>query len=364
MIGLILGRIINNFPPPQDELRTLLIYLMIVAACYFAVTWGWAVCWAVIGERVSRKTRDDPTFGTIRLGQNDLKDFNIQSLRSHIALVGQTPVLFTGTILENIKYGLPRDEVLSEDEVFERCAAAASEAHCDFLDRLPDGLHTRVGSSPHSQLSGGQKQRITVARALVSNPSLLLLDEFTSALDPTAESVILENLKRSSAASGRTTIIIAHRLTTVKFADQIIVMKDGAVSGAGSHEALVRANGFYAELTRAQQFDKNQRPSATPSIRSNALSTYRENILSPEGSSSEVSLLPKKTYEKKIPELIARCLALSREEAPAIVIGLISSMFSGSLIIREVSSPLSFTSLTLKIVYLHLAIHSESLTRY
>lgn len=127
----------------------------------------------------------DPTYGSISLGNHDLKAFNIHSLRSHIALVTQNPVLFTGTILENIMYGLPQHEreQLSEEEALTRCTAAATEAYCEFLDRLPDGIYTRIGSGPHSQLSGGQKQRITLARALVGNPSLLLLDEFTSAMD-------------------------------------------------------------------------------------------------------------------------------------------------------------------------------------
>jgi ATP-binding cassette subfamily B (MDR/TAP) protein 1 len=127
----------------------------------------------------------DPTDGKITLGNDDLKALNVHSLRSHVALVTQNPVLFTGSILDNIKHGIPEKElkVLTEDEVLARCQTAATEAFCDFLDRLPDGIHTKIGSGPHSQLSGGQKQRITLARALVGNPSLLLLDEFTSAMD-------------------------------------------------------------------------------------------------------------------------------------------------------------------------------------
>jgi len=123
----------------------------------------------------------DPTYGAISLGQDPLKTFNIQSVRSHIALVTQHPVLFTGTILDNIKLGLR--EALSEDEMLARCNAAAVEAHCDFIERLPDGMNTQIVTGPQSQLSGGQKQRITLARALVGNPALLLLDEFTSAMD-------------------------------------------------------------------------------------------------------------------------------------------------------------------------------------
>jgi ATP-binding cassette subfamily B (MDR/TAP) protein 1 len=126
----------------------------------------------------------DPTYGTVSLGKDVLQSFNIHSLRSHITLVTQNPILFTGTILDNIKLGLRhKAETMSDAEVLARCTAAATEAYCDFIDRLPDGMHTKIGSGPHSQLSGGQKQRITLARALVGGPSLLLLDEFTSAMD-------------------------------------------------------------------------------------------------------------------------------------------------------------------------------------
>jgi ATP-binding cassette subfamily B (MDR/TAP) protein 1 len=179
----------------------------------------------------------DPSAGSVLLGDDDLRDLNIKSLRSQIALVTQSPTLFTGTILDNIRLGLSEDEDIPEEEVIARCQAAAEEAYCDFLEHLPDGLHTQIGSGHQSQLSGGQKQRIALARALVGNPALLLLDEYTSAMDATSEAMVLENLRRSSAASGRTTIIIAHRLATVKDADRIVVMKDGGVVEEGRHDS-------------------------------------------------------------------------------------------------------------------------------
>lgn len=180
----------------------------------------------------------DPSAGSILLGDDDLRDLNVKSLRFHIALVTQSPTLFSGTILDNIRLGLPEYENITEDEIFVRCQKAAQEAYCDFLEHLPDGLLTQIGSGHHSQLSGGQKQRIALARALVGNPALLLLDEYTSAMDATSEAMVLENLRRSSSKSGRTTVIIAHRLATVKDADRIIVMKDGAVVEEGRHDIL------------------------------------------------------------------------------------------------------------------------------
>ena len=273
------------------------------------------------------------------LGNDSLKTFNVHSLRSHIALVTQNPVLFTGSILDNIRHGIPQTELekLAEDEILDRCMSAANEAYCDFLDRLPDGIHTKIGSGPQSQLSGGQKQRVTLARALVGNPALLLLDEFTSAMDGTSEAIVLENLRRSSAASTRTTIIIAHRLATVRDADRIIVMKDGNVTEDGRHEDLLKNNGTYAELIRAQQFEKGD-PSAASSIRSTARSLHKENANVSTGSrEASLATVPSAVESRKMNavELIKRSLSLSRHEAPAIVVGLISSIFSGGVIIGE-----------------------------
>ncbi|KAF1837016.1 P-loop containing nucleoside triphosphate hydrolase protein [Decorospora gaudefroyi] len=279
----------------------------------------------------------DLTNGNITLGNDNLKSFNVHSLRSHIALVTQNPVLFTGTILDNIKHGLPDRERLTEDEILTRCKEAATEAYCDFLDRLPDGIHTKIGFGPHSQLSGGQKQRITLARALVGNPSLLLLDEFTSAMDGTSEAIVLDNLRRSSAVNARTTIIIAHRLATVRDADRIVVMREGSVEEDGRHDELLKRNGTYAELIRAQQFEKGQ-PSAASSIRSPVHSLRKENG-NDQNEAEEVSAKDTSSSseprEMRAAELIGRSLSLSKNEAPAIIIGLVSSVFSGGVIIGE-----------------------------
>jgi ATP-binding cassette subfamily B (MDR/TAP) protein 1 len=153
---------------------------------------------------------------------------------------------------------------------------------------------------------------------------------------------VLENLKRSSAMRGRTTVIIAHRLATVRNADRIIVMKDGAVEEEGRHETLIHNNGVYAELVRAQQFDKGE-GSAAPSSQSTSRSVQKERRL------SETSTKTSSSDEVPTPieisptfgawQLISRCIAVSRQEYPAIIIGLICSMFSGAVIIGEVSLP-------------------------
>jgi ATP-binding cassette subfamily B (MDR/TAP) protein 1 len=280
----------------------------------------------------------DPPAGKVMLGQSDLRSLNIKSLRSHMALVTQTPSLFSGTIFDNIRLGLPEEEEISEVEALARCTAAAADAHCDFIEHLPDGMRTIIGSGHHSQLSGGQKQRIALARALVGNPSLLLLDEYTSAMDATSEAVVLENLKRTSAASGRITIIIAHRLVTVKDADKIFVMKDGAVLQEGRHEDLSKADGLYAELIQAQRFEKKQAHSSTSSAASSTATIQEEGRLNSKA--SQTTLLgaltpPNERAKKNAFQLIRRCFALSQKEAPVVVLGLLASIVSGGITIGE-----------------------------
>ncbi|CAI2355953.1 unnamed protein product [Caenorhabditis sp. 36 PRJEB53466] len=185
----------------------------------------------------------DPTKGKVTLDGQDLTEVNVQSLREQIGIVSQEPVLFDGTILENVEMG-------SENVTIEQVVAACKMANAhDFIKKLPDGYRTRAGEKG-LQLSGGQKQRIAIARALVKNPKILLLDEATSALDSEAEREVQMALER--AQTGRTTIIVAHRLSTIRNVDQIFVLQSGNIVETGNHEELMARKGVFYEMTQAQ----------------------------------------------------------------------------------------------------------------
>ncbi|CAK4675117.1 unnamed protein product [Aphanomyces euteiches] len=188
----------------------------------------------------------NPTSGSITLDGHDISTLNLHWLRSQIGLVGQEPVLFVGTIAENIASGLS-DSVPSTD-LQERVEAAAKMANAhNFITQFPDGYQTQVGLKGE-QLSGGQKQRIAIARAIMKNPSILLLDESTSALDSESEKVVQEALDKLLAAKGRTTIVIAHRLSTIRHADKICVVSGGRIAEQGTHDQLMKRNGIYTRL--------------------------------------------------------------------------------------------------------------------
>ncbi|TVY32281.1 ABC transporter [Lachnellula occidentalis] len=194
----------------------------------------------------------EPTAGSIRLDGQELQDLNLKWLRSQMAYVGQEPMLFSTTILENIRHGLVNSE-LSEtaQEIMDRVVAAAKLAHAhDFVSSLPDGYNTEIGEKGLS-LSGGQRQRIAIARAIISDPKILLLDEATSALDAGSEELVQQAL--DSVSKNRTTIAIAHRLSTIRNADNIIVMQAGEVMEQGTHRVLLANNSIYADLIRKQQ---------------------------------------------------------------------------------------------------------------
>jgi len=185
----------------------------------------------------------DPLAGCIRLDGQDLRLLKQRSLRQQIGIVLQHPLLFNDTVRNNIAYGRP-NATLAEIQM----AAQAANAH-EFIVQLPAAYDTILGEQG-SRLSMGERQRLTIARALLKNPPLLILDEATSSLDAESEALVLEALKR--LMQGRTTFIIAHRLTTVVHADRIVVLKDGRIVEMGNHKELMDTKGYYASLVRLQ----------------------------------------------------------------------------------------------------------------
>jgi len=216
----------------------------------FAIPAGHRV--AVVGHSGSGKSTlarllyrfYDVSAGSITINAADIRGVRQASLRAAIGIVPQDTVLFNDTILYNIRYGRPQ---ATDDEVYE--AARAAHIH-DFIVSLPAGYETMVGERG-LKLSGGEKQRVAIARALLKNPRILIFDEATSALDSRAEKAIQQELER--IAEGRTTLVIAHRLSTVMDADQILVLQQGRVVERGTHGQLLDAQGEYARMWALQQ---------------------------------------------------------------------------------------------------------------
>ncbi len=206
---------------------------------------------AIVGPSGSGKTTllsllmrfEEPTQGVIRLDGVDLRELPQAELRAQIGIVLQEPLLFNDTVRHNIAYGRRTAEL---DEII--AAAQAANAH-DFIMRLPEGYETVVGEGG-GLLSVGERQRITIARALVKNPPLILLDEATCSLDAESEATVQEALERLMA--GRTTLVVAHRLSTVVNADRIVVLKEGHIIESGTHAELMRLSGYYHSLVRRQ----------------------------------------------------------------------------------------------------------------
>ncbi|BFZ60342.1 ATP-binding cassette permease mdl1 [Saitoella coloradoensis] len=189
----------------------------------------------------------DPLDGQILIDEHDIRTLNLKHLRRQLSLVSQEPVLFSGTIAENISYGKPG---ASFNEIVE----AARKANCRFIADFPDGFETKVGPRG-TQLSGGQKQRIAIARALIRNPAVLIMDEATSALDARSESLVNEALQNIMAGD-LTTITIAHRLATIRRADSIIVLSpNGDVAEQGTFDELIAKDGAFARLMEFQLDD-------------------------------------------------------------------------------------------------------------
>jgi ATP-binding cassette subfamily B (MDR/TAP) protein 1 len=183
----------------------------------------------------------NPDSGTISLDGVEIMSLKVDWLRDQMGLVGQEPVLFNDTIRANIAYG--KHGEVTEEELIK--VAKAANAH-EFISSLPQGYDTTVGERG-VQLSGGQKQRVAIARAILKDPKILLLDEATSALDVESERIVQNAL--DNVMVGRTTVIVAHRLSTIKSADIIAVLKDGVIVEKGRHETLMNIKGgFYTSL--------------------------------------------------------------------------------------------------------------------
>jgi ATP-binding cassette subfamily B protein len=191
----------------------------------------------------------DVTEGRILIDGQDIKTLTLASLRGSIGTVQQDVYLFSGTVLDNIAYGKPG---ASQEEVEQ--AARKAGAH-EFIMELPEGYHTYVGERG-VKLSGGQKQRISIARVFLKNPPILLLDEATSALDNESERLVQQSLEE--LAKGRTTLTIAHRLTTIRGADVIWVLTEDGLEESGTHEELIRQQGIYYRLYQMYTLDSQE----------------------------------------------------------------------------------------------------------
>ena len=189
----------------------------------------------------------DPTEGSVLIDGHDLKDVTLKSLRDNISIVLQDVFLFNGTVAENIAYGSPN---VSKEEIIQ--AAKIARAH-EFIMQMENGYDTVIGERG-IKLSGGQKQRISIARAVLRNAPILILDEATASVDMETERLIQEAI--DSVIQNRTTIVIAHRLSSIKKADKIVVLSDGQIEEIGTHDELMKRKGTYYKFYTLQSSDE------------------------------------------------------------------------------------------------------------
>ncbi|KAL5700419.1 ABC-type xenobiotic transporter [Ranunculus cassubicifolius] len=305
---------------------------------------------ALVGESGSGKSTVinlierfyDPLAGEVLIDGINLKEFQLRWIRGKIGLVSQEPVLFASSIKENIAYG-------KDNPIIEEIRNAAELANATtFIDKLPQGLETMVGDYG-TQLSGGQKQRIAIARAILRDPRILLLDEATSALDVESERVVQEALDR--IMTNRTTIIVAHRLSTVRNSDVIAVIHQGKVIEQGSHSELVSLNGEYSQLINLQQITQDSAKENMTNIdgldgpldpqrrserhlSAEAQSDYQsfsETIHSPAvTANAELGTTMVSEQPNDVP--IYRLVSLNKHDLPVLILGCLSSIINGAIL--------------------------------
>ncbi|XP_067304664.1 ATP-binding cassette, sub-family B (MDR/TAP), member 4 [Pseudorasbora parva] len=274
----------------------------------------------------------DPQEGTVTVDGHDIRSLNVRSLRELIGVVSQEPVLFATTISENIRYG--RQDVTQEE-----IEQAAREANAyDFIMKLPDKFETLVGERG-TQMSGGQKQRIAIARALVRNPKILLLDEATSALDAESETIVQAALDK--VRLGRTTIIVAHRLSTIRNADVIAGFQNGEIVELGTHDELMERKGIYHTLVNTQTFKSTEdteqgKEEITMDEKSPSVSSLNDGTLfrqkSRSGSEKDLQDEEKQTEEEKLPDIsFLTVLKLNKPEWPYMVVGVLCATINGGM---------------------------------
>ncbi|KAI4369477.1 hypothetical protein MLD38_017915 [Melastoma candidum] len=286
----------------------------------------------------------DPQAGDVLIDGINLKDFKLKWIRQKIGLVSQEPALFASSIRENISYG---KDGATDEEIW---AAATVANAANFIKKLPQGLETMVGEHG-DQLSGGQKQRIAIARAILKDPKILLLDEATSALDAESERIVQDALDRIMVS--RTTIIVAHRLSTIRNVDMIAVVHQGKIIEKGSHEELTRnAEGAYCQLIRLQELNKEMEQDTPDQIvksgrhsshrisfrRSSSYGSARFSTVSLPGGPGVLETTPveldddppKKVTDQSAGVPLYRLASLNKPEIPVLLLGAVAAVINGA----------------------------------